>query len=180
MVHSSLLGPVHSTPPGRPEGNTISFGHDEEGRIIPQRSRSESGTLMDVGPRLCGLPRIRSRRSSQNAPSRHSGEAFSTVGHPPKLGHIGQLVNATGFAYATCCTLQQLVARQCKGGGFGIVYCLRTADKALDTTIVDLSFLRVLQEKLRADERTRTADLLMTSGRSVVAESCTGLQIPHK
>jgi hypothetical protein len=62
-------------------------------------------------------------RSSQYSTSRHSGEAFSTVGHPPKLGHIGQTVNGTGFAYATCCTLQQLVARQCKGGGFGIVYC---------------------------------------------------------
>ena len=28
----------------------------------------------------------------------------------------------------------------------------------------------------RADERTRTADLLITSARSVVAERCTGLQ----
>ena len=42
------------------------------------------------------------------------------MGHPPKLGHIGQLVNATGFAYATCCTLQPLVARQFRGRGFGI------------------------------------------------------------
>jgi hypothetical protein len=41
-------------------------------------------------------------------------------------------------------------------------------------------FLRVLQEKRRADERTRTADLLITSVRSVVAERCRGLQIPHK
>jgi hypothetical protein len=32
----------------------------------------------------------------------------------------------------------------------------------------------------RADERTRTADLLITSVRSVVAEGCTGLQIPHR
>jgi hypothetical protein len=42
------------------------------------------------------------------------------VPHPPKLGYIGQTFNARGFAYATCCTLQPLVARQCKGGGFGI------------------------------------------------------------
>ncbi len=34
--------------------------------------------------------------------------------------------------------------------------------------------------KRRADERTRTADLLITSVRSVVAESCRGLQIPYK
>src|SRR5215218_1362293 len=32
----------------------------------------------------------------------------------------------------------------------------------------------------RADERTRTADLLITSVRSVVAGRCRGLQIPHK
>jgi hypothetical protein len=32
----------------------------------------------------------------------------------------------------------------------------------------------------RADERTRTADLLITSDRSAVAEGCTGLQFPHK
>ena len=32
----------------------------------------------------------------------------------------------------------------------------------------------------RADERTRTAFLLITSVRSVVAERCTGLQIPHR
>ena len=31
----------------------------------------------------------------------------------------------------------------------------------------------------RADERTRTADLLITSVRSVVAERCRGLQMPH-
>jgi hypothetical protein len=37
-----------------------------------------------------------------------------------------------------------------------------------------------LQEKQRADERTRTTFLLNTSVRSVVAERCRGLQIPHK
>jgi hypothetical protein len=31
----------------------------------------------------------------------------------------------------------------------------------------------------RADERTRTADLLITSDRSCVAGVCRGLQIPH-
>ena|SRR5215208_1047826 len=32
----------------------------------------------------------------------------------------------------------------------------------------------------RADKRIRTADVLITSVRSVVAEGCTGLQIPHR
>ena len=40
-------------------------------------------------------------------------------------------------------------------------------------------FLTHLQVKERADERTRTADLLITSDRSRVAEGCTELQIPH-
>src|SRR5215216_5140649 len=39
------------------------------------------------------------------------------------------------------------------------VYCCPTADKATDTNIEGLSFLRHLQAKNRADERTRTADL---------------------
>src|SRR5215213_1358616 len=39
---------------------------------------------------------------------------------------------------------------------------------------------RCEQAKERADERTRTADLLITSVRSVVAERCMGLQTPHK
>jgi hypothetical protein len=51
--------------------------------------------------RVC--PGTRIGRSSENVPSRHSGEGFSTVPHPPKLGHIGQTVNARGFTYATCC-----------------------------------------------------------------------------
>jgi len=37
-----------------------------------------------------------------------------------------------------------------------------------------------LSQLVRADERTRTADLLITSVRSVVAERCTALQIPHR
>jgi hypothetical protein len=126
------------------------------------------------------LPRTPLGRSSQHSTSRHSGEALSTVPHPPKLGHIGQTVNARGFANATCCTLQPLVARQCPGGDFGIVYCCPTAAKALDIRVGDFSLLRYLQEKQRADERTRTADLLITSVRSVVAERCTRLQISHK
>ena len=68
------------------------------------------------------------------------------MGHPPKLGHIVQTVNATGLAYATCGALQQLVARQCRGHGFGIVYCLRTADEAPDTNTEVFIFLRDLQE----------------------------------
>src|SRR5215213_3390079 len=65
-------------------------------------------------------PRTPLGRSSQHSTSRHSGEALSTVPHPQKPGHIGQTVNARGFAYATCSTLQPLVARQFRGRGFGI------------------------------------------------------------
>jgi hypothetical protein len=55
-----------------------------------------------------------------------------------------------------------------------------TADKAPDMTIGSYSFLKVLQENLRASERTRTAFLLITSVRSVVAECCRGMRIAHR
>jgi hypothetical protein len=42
-----------------------------------------------------------------------------------------------------------------------------------------LGFLRDLQENQRADERTRTAFLLITSDNSGVAGVSSGLQIPH-
>ena len=139
--------------------------------------------LLGLASRLLRARNFAERRlgpdHSQYLPSRHPGEAFSTVPLRPKLGHIVQTVNATGLAYATCGALQQLVARQCRGRGFGIVYCLRTADKAPDTNTEVFIFLRYLQEKRRADERTRTADLLITSDRSRVVGVCTRLQFPH-
>jgi hypothetical protein len=42
------------------------------------------------------------------------------------------------------------------------------------------AFYLQIAEKQRADERTRTADLLITSVRSVVAGRCTGLRLPHR
>src|SRR5215217_8956567 len=49
-------------------------------------------------------------RSSHNAASRLLYQASSTLRHQPKPGHISQMVNARGFAYATCYTLQPLLA----------------------------------------------------------------------
>jgi hypothetical protein len=125
-------------------------------------------------------PRISYRRSPENTSSTHSGEAFSTMPHLPKRGHIGQTVNARGFTYDNCCALQPLLECQRKGQGTWIVYCCPTAAKAPDMDIGCFYFLRDLQARKRADERTRTADLLITSVRSVVAEGCSRLQIPHK
>jgi hypothetical protein len=68
-----------------------------------------------------GQPRW--RNFGERPPSRHSSEAFSTVPHLPKLGHIGQTVNARGSAYATCRALHKLVSRQGRRRGFGIAYC---------------------------------------------------------
>ena len=62
---------------------------------------------------------------------------------------------------------------------FWVSYCCPTAAKPPIILLGACLFLQDLQEKRRADERTRTADLLITSVRSVVAERCTGLQIPH-
>jgi hypothetical protein len=106
------------------------------------------------------LPRISYRRSPENTSSTHSGEAFSTMPHLPKRGHIGQTVNARGFTYDNCCALQPLLECQRKGQGTWIVYCCPTAAKAPDMDIGCFYFLRDLQARKRADERTRTADLL--------------------
>jgi hypothetical protein len=43
-----------------------------------------------------------------------------------------------------------------------------------------LHFPCKIATKKGADERTRTADLLITSVRSIIAEDCRGVQIPHK
>jgi hypothetical protein len=59
-------------------------------------------------------------------------------------------------------------------------YCLRTADKAPDVRVGSFLFLRILQAKKRADERTRTADLLIGSELSYVYRRLPGLRIPHK
>jgi hypothetical protein len=102
-------------------------------------------------------------------PGARTGSWVAGRDQPHLDGHDGRLGGA----------LQPLVARQCRGGGFGIVYCLRTADKASDTNLGGFSFLQDLQAKERADERTRTADLLITSDNSCVAGVCTGLQFPY-
>src|SRR5215208_7248645 len=88
------------------------------------------------------LPRTPSTRSSQNSASRHLGEALSTVPHPPKPGYIGQTVNARGVSYSTCYTLQPLVARQCRGRGFGIE---STADVLLTMPLPQTSGLSVFR-----------------------------------
>jgi hypothetical protein len=96
--------------------------------------------------------------------------------HPPKLRHIGQTVHTRGSAYATCYALQPFAAHRCKGRGLGIestAALLLPSPQWSEQGI--LLFLRYLQVKRRADERTRTADLLITSVRSVVAERCRGL-----
>jgi hypothetical protein len=70
--------------------------------------------------------------------------------------------------------------REGDGGSLGtVVYCLHIADTPDVARVGDFLFLWDLQEKRRADERTRTADLLITSVRSGVAGVCRGLQMPH-
>jgi hypothetical protein len=100
--------------------------------------------------------------------------------YPPKPRHIGRTVHTRGSAYVTCYALHPFAAHRREGRGLGtVVYCLRTADKAPDVLVGGFPFLRVLQVKKRADERTRTADLLITSDPSGVAGMCTELQTPH-
>jgi hypothetical protein len=56
-----------------------------------------------------------------------------------------------------------------------VSYCLRTADKAPVVLVGGFPFLRILQVKERADERTRNALLLITSEKLGVAGHCSGL-----
>ena len=58
------------------------------------------------------------------------------------------------------------------------IYCCYTAAKAPSIVWALLLFVGFAGKK-RADERTRTADLLITSDHSGVAGGCTGMQIPH-
>ena len=83
------------------------------------------------------LPRPPSTRTSQNSVNAKfavisvSALGRTTAPHPPRLGHIGQTVNARGFAYAACCALQPLGERQYKGRGFGLVESGYSANFAL-------------------------------------------------
>ena len=56
-----------------------------------------------------------------------------------------------------------------------LIYCCPTAANPPSLVPKALIFLWYLQEKKRADERTRTADLLITSEKSEVAKHCSGL-----
>jgi hypothetical protein len=66
---------------------------------------------------------------------------FDGAARAETQAHRSDGQRARGFAYATCCALHTLVARQGKGRGIGIAYCLRTADKAPDKNIGGFSFL---------------------------------------
>ena len=84
-----------------------------------------------------------------------------------------------GFAYATCCTPQPLVARQCRGRGFGIE---STADVLLTKPSTRTSwasrfyrFCRKIREPTSGLEPLTPAPA--TSDTSSVAGVCRGLQM---
>jgi hypothetical protein len=80
--------------------------------------------------------------------------------HPPEPGCIGQTVNATiSFRGSTAALLLPIT---------------RYEYQRL------FAFYAFCRKKKKADERTRTADLLITSVRSGVSGRCRGLQIPHR
>src|SRR5829696_3853211 len=85
-------------------------------------AHAPSQMLQVAGRGYAELLRTPFWRRSHNAASRLLDQASSTLPHPPKPGDIAQTLNARGFAYATCCTLQPLLARG-----------ESTADTALDT-----------------------------------------------
>src|SRR5215217_7349379 len=81
-----------------------------------------------------------------------------------------------GFGWAISCSLW-------RGVGWPLFYSQTTqhSSSGLGAQLSPLpQFLLQTGTKKRADDRTRTAFLLITSVRSVVAECCTGLQFPHR
>jgi hypothetical protein len=62
----------------------------------------------------------------------------------------------------------------------GYTGCSTTAPVPYRKPWCTSAFHLQIETNKRADERTRTADLLITSARSVVAGRCIALQIPHK
>jgi hypothetical protein len=116
-----------------------------------------------------------SLRASENSVKRKSnfrdcgfsalGRSFFDGAAPAKTrAHLSDAQCQRIRLKATCCTLQQLVARQCRGGGFGLE---STAAILLTKTLTRTSwaslFYGFCRKKRRADERTRTAFLLITS-----------------
>ena len=67
---------------------------------------------------------------------------------------------------------------QCFDGAFGRQVAVRLLYSEVRLLYL-VSLLPAKQHFLRADERTRTADLLITSDPSDVAGVCTGLQMSH-
>jgi hypothetical protein len=94
------------------------------------------------------------------------------VPHPPKPRRTGQTVHTRGSAYATCCALHTRSTSTQGTRSWDSVYCCPTAAKPPVERAGHSTFLRYLQVRKRADERTRTADLLITSDPSRVAGGC--------
>ena len=104
--------------------------------------------------RRAGLPDIRWHDL------RHTYATLLLARHPPDLCSEVSRARIGAAHPRPLLALDIQHGKTCRrrhGRGFGIE---STADKAPDATIGGFLFLRVLQEKKRADERTRTADLI--------------------
>jgi hypothetical protein len=63
--------------------------------------------------------------------------------------------------------------------GYGCEWCRQTGSDLEPRPALFIQFSLQIGGKRRADKRTQTAFLLITSDRSCVAGACTGLQMPH-
>src|SRR5215216_2259732 len=95
-------------------------------------------------PRVVLLPRIHLLRTRVNSSKEGTAPCAATA----ETRALGQTVNAREFSYSTCCTLQPLEARQCRGRGFGIEF---TADVLLTKPLTRISwvsrFYRICRKK---------------------------------
>src|SRR5215217_8466828 len=76
--------------------------------------------------------------------------------------------------------VMRVLCPECRGIMRGYNHEEASAPRNFQPRLLSYCLIDLSRKKQRADERTRTADLLITSVRSVVAGACTGLRIPHR
>src|SRR5215208_2895190 len=142
-------------------------------------SRAAATRAVPRPPRRSAAARLRDRRSGELAPPRAASRwprSSPTPGATLQTAVAHQATPPAPPQGKPAASSRPLVAECCILGDVKVVLgsLLR---RNVDFSCFDHA--AYLSRLWRADERTRTADLLITSDHSGVAGVCTGLQIPH-
>jgi hypothetical protein len=142
------------------------------GEPPPRRSRTLRQTTAPYGPAYDRMPPLGKARRNQRHLHAVATEPSGELPHPPhvffvfpRVGHGGLRRYVPGFA-------------QYPGVSYTVLSGIRRRLACINRNR-GLHDLPANPRKNRADERTRTADLLITSDHSSVAGVCRRLQMPH-